>query len=132
MIRRLPALNNLHGRSPLSKEEFYNLGLCNYQMKKYPEAIHDFDTCLLVDSNFKEAAWMLALALQQTGNWKRAITVYRMLNTRYGGYNDSKKRVLYYRLSVLISENWYYMLAIMFMVIIVVTVIAKTVTYKRG
>jgi tetratricopeptide (TPR) repeat protein len=128
----LLCIKQLAGDSVFSKEKYYDLGLCNYHLKNYNRAGRDFDTCLLIDSNFKEALWMQALTHEAQGNWKKAVTTYQLLNTRYGGYGDSKKRVFYYRLSVLISENWYYMLAIMFMIIIVVTVIAKTVTYKRG
>ncbi len=72
------------------KEEFYNLGLCNYQMKNYPEAIRCFDTCLVIDSNFKEAAWMLALTFQNSGNWKKAVTTYQMLNTSTVGITTQK------------------------------------------
>lgn len=127
----LACLKQLQQDSP-TKENLFDRGLCYYQLKNYPRAIAQFDTCLAIDSAFKEAWWMLASACEQNGNYKKAQTIYRMLNTKYGGYKDSQKRVLYYHLSVIISTKWYYMLAIIFLVIIFVTLVAKSVTYWRG
>ena len=124
--------NQLVADSGVTKEALYNRGLAYYRLQKYTEAIQDFKGSMVLDTNFKEAEWMLALSLQEKGRWKEALTIYQMLNTKYSGYNGAKKRILYLRLSVFICDNWYYMVAIMFLVIIFVTVVAKTITYKKG
>jgi tetratricopeptide (TPR) repeat protein len=124
--------NQMVAGGPAAKEAYYNRGLVYYELQKYDQAIHDFSAAIAVDTNFKEAEWMLAVSLQKKGDWKQAFTTYQMLETKYSGYNGLKKRIFYYRLAVYICYNWYYMVAIMFVVIIFVTVVIKAITYKKG
>lgn len=112
--------------NPERKEGYYNRGLCYYHLDKAAEAISDFNVCLRIDSVFDDARFMKALALQQRGDWENSCIEFKKLNTRYAGYNELRKRILYHRISVLISRNWYYMIAIMFMFILFVGIVAKS------
>ncbi|MDB5283185.1 MAG: hypothetical protein JWO06_2260 [Bacteroidota bacterium] len=116
---------------PLKKEGYFNRGLCFYRLQQYDKAISDFEKCIQIDSVFKEAKFLKALSLQKKGELKKAYTEFEKLNTTYTGYNGANKHVRNYQLAVILSKNWYYMLAIMFMIIILFAVVAKTYTFKR-
>ena len=125
------SFNQLIGEFPQKKEGYFNRGLCFYKLDKYDTAISDFEKCLQIDSVFKEAEYLKALSLQKKGALKSAYTAFEVLNTKYTGYNGLKKRVFNYRLAVILSTNWYYMLAIMFMIIILFAIVSKSYSYKR-
>ena len=115
-----------------NKEAYYNRGLCYYHLGHYAEAKQDFTRCLQIDSVFDDARFIKTITLQQLGDWSASYIEFKRLNTNYTGYNELKKRIQYHLLSVSISRNWYYMIAIMFLFIIVVAVVAKSYTVRRG
>lgn len=117
---------------PDKKEGYFNRGLAYFNTAKYDEAISDFTKCVQIDSVFKEAEYMKARALQEKGSVNEAYTLYSVMNTKYTGYLDLQKRIKTYQLTVLISNNWYYMLAIMFMIIVLLTIVARTYGYRKG
>ena len=126
------SFNQLIVEFPAKKEAYYNRGLCYYHMNKPVEAAHDFDTCIQIDPVFQDAIFMKCLVLQKQGDWKSSFNEFKLLNTSYSGYNEVKKRIQYYHASVYICRNWYYMIAIMFMFIILVGVLAKTYAIRKG
>ena len=75
---------------------------------------------------------MQVLSLQGLGHWDGAYIEFKRLNTNYTGYNELEKRIRYHNLSVILSRNWYYMIAIMFMFIILVGVVAKSYYLIKG
>jgi len=116
---------------PEKKEGYYNRGLSYYQLKKLPQALNDFNACLQIDSVFDDARFMKTSTLQAMGEWQNAFIEFSKLNTNYAGYKELKKAIRYHNLSVYISRNWYYMIAIMFMFIILAGIVAKSYyTYK--
>ena len=112
---------------PNKKEAYYNRGLCLYHLHKYVQATQDFDACLRLDSGFNDAHYMKALALQRNGNIKPALTEFEKTENK-----NFEQRIKWYQLSVLISKNWYYMVAIMFVIIVLFAVAAKSLDYKKG
>lgn len=111
---------------PLKKESYFNRGLAYYHSSRFPEAIADFDECLKMDTDFKDAQYMKAITLEKSGALNAAISEFEKL----GDYKEANKRIKNYRFSVYISENWYYMIAILFLVIILLAVVAKMLSYK--
>ena len=117
---------------PEKKEGYYDRGLCYYSLHKLAEAQHDFNTCLQMDSVFDDARYMKILTEQKQGHWEGAIIEFKKLNTSYTGYNGLKKDIRYHNISVILSRNWYYMIAIMFLFIILVGILAKSYAVKKG
>jgi tetratricopeptide (TPR) repeat protein len=117
---------------PERKEGYFDRGLCFYKLGNDTLAISDLDNALKLDSAFSDARLLKILVLQHKGDYKSAYTEFSMLDTTYAGYIALKKRIQHYRLAVLISNNWYYMIAIMFMVIILFAVASKTMSYRKG
>ena len=128
----LVSYNRVIAESATKKEAYYNRGLCYYHLGHYTEAKQDFTRCLQIDSVFDDARFIKTITLQQLGDWNASYNEFKRLNTSYTGYNELKKRIQYHLLSVSISRNWYYMIAIMFLFIIVVAVVAKSYTVRRG
>jgi len=126
------AFNQVIADYPDKKEAYFNRGLCYYKMGKLDSAQRDFTACLQIDSVFDDARFMKVITLQKQGNWHGAFIEFKKLNTNYAGYNELKKRIRYHNLSVLVSRNWYYMIAIMFLFIILVGVVAKSYAVRRG
>ena len=117
---------------PAKKEGYYNRGLCYYHLNRLAEAQKDFTTCLQIDSVFEDARFMKILTLQQQGDWEASDTELKKFNTNYAGYNELKKRIRYHNISVILSRNWYYMIAIMFMFVILVGIVAKSYYAIKG
>ncbi len=128
----LASYNSVIAESPAKKEGYYNRGLCYYHLGRYASATQDFTRSLQIDSVFDDARFIKTITLQQLGHWNASYIEFKRLNTSYTGYNELKKRIQYHLLSVSISRNWYYMIAIMFLFIIVVAVVAKSYTVRRG
>ena len=118
--------------NPGKKEGYYNRGLCYFRLNRLDEAQHDFATCLQIDSVFNDARFMEIITLQKKNEWNSSYIEFKRLNTTYAGYNELKKRIQYHQLSVSISRNWYYMVAIMFLFIILIAVVAKSYTVRKG
>jgi len=117
---------------PDKREGYYNRGLALYNIKKYPDAISDFEQCLKIDSGFTEAQFMASKTLEKKGELKGAITELERIKAKNNDYDQVEKRIKNYQLSVYISENWYYMLAMMLLFIVLVAVAAKAFSSKRG
>jgi tetratricopeptide (TPR) repeat protein len=117
---------------PAKKEGYFNRGLCYYRMNKLDSAQRDFNTCLQIDSVFEDALFMKILTLQKQGDWNGASNAFKMLDTNYTGYNELKKHIRYHNISVLLSRKWYYMIAIMFLFIILVGVVTKSYAVRKG
>ena len=117
---------------PGRKEGYYNRGLSYYHLNKLALAEHDFNACLQIDSVFEGARFMKAFTLQQQGDWDGANSELKKMNTSYAGYKELQKRIRYHHLSVILSRNWYYMIAIMFMFIILVGVLVKFYYTVKG
>ena len=113
------------------KESYYNQGLNRYQSGKFSEAIFYFDTCLIIDSSFKEARFLKALSLEKKGDLIEAITEFEIIKRDDPLYDDIDKRIKNYHLTVYLSKNWYYMLAMLFLVILFMAVVVKTIAYKK-
>jgi tetratricopeptide (TPR) repeat protein len=126
------SFSQLISEQPVKKEGYYNRGLSYFHLNKFSEAQRDFNTCLQTDSVFEDARFMKVLALQEQGDWKGAIDEFKRMNTSYTGYNELKKRIFYHHLSVILSRNWYYMIAIMFLFVILVGIIAKSYYTFKG
>lgn len=126
------AFNQFIDSFPNKKEGYFNRGLCYFHMNKLAEARLDFNSCLQIDSVFNDAIFMETLILQKEGYWTESIIEFKKLNTSYAGYNELKKSIRYHNLSVILSRNWYYMIAIMFLFIILVGVVAKSYAVRRG
>ena len=124
--------DRLVNQNPTQKEGYYNRGLCSYHLNKLLYAQRDFTISLQIDSVFDDARFIKIITLQKLGDWNGAYIEFKRMNTTYTGYKELKKRIQYHRLSVSISRNWYYMIAIMFLFIIVVAVAAKSYTMRRG
>jgi tetratricopeptide (TPR) repeat protein len=117
---------------PNKKEGYYNRGLCYYKLNRFAQAQSDFTRCLQIDSVFEDAIFIKIITLQKQDDWTGASNEFKRLNTTYTGYKELKKRIQYHLISVSISRNWYYMIAIMFLFIILVAVAAKSYTVRRG
>jgi tetratricopeptide (TPR) repeat protein len=128
----LVMFNQMINDSANSKLGYYDRGLCFYELGNFDEAVNDFNASLRLDSLFYDARCMLALALLNQNQLKQAESELAKLDTKYSGYNNLKKRIKYKAITVLISKQWYYMIAIMFMAIILITIVAKMFSYKKG
>jgi len=117
---------------PDAKEGYFNRGLCYYRLQQYTNAIPDFDKCLQLDSTTGDALLMLSLCYEHTGQLKQAIAGYEKLKETGTNSTLLNSRIKSYRLSVLVSKNWYYMVAMMLVVILLMAVVAKSYSYKRG
>ena len=93
---------------PGNKEAYYNRGLSYFQLSKYSEAISDFDSCLKIDSDFKDAAMMKTLSLQNSG-----------------------QKIKYEHLAEFISREWYYITAIFLLLAILVVIVIQNLKYRR-
>lgn len=117
---------------PEAKEPYYNRGLCLYELKQYDKALADFDKALAIDTSLKDAKYMRALSLEGNGNVKEAVIEYEKLSEGDTKYTLLNKRIKSYRLSVILSKNWYYMIAMMLVVILLMAVVAKSYSYRKG
>lgn len=117
---------------PEKKEGYYNRGLCYFRLNNLADARRDFNTCLQMDSVFDDARFMKILILQKQSDWKSAFIEFNKLNTNYAGYKELKKHGQYHNLSVILSRNWYYMIAIMFLFIIFIGMAAKVYAVRKG
>lgn len=117
---------------PDTKEGYFNRGLCYYKLNQYTNAIPDFEKCLQLDSTTGDALLMLSLCYEHTGQLKQAIAGYEKLKETGTNSTLLNSRIKSYRLSVLVSKNWYYMVAMMLVVILLMAVVAKSYSYRRG
>jgi tetratricopeptide (TPR) repeat protein len=123
--------NQLIDTQPEQKENYFNRGLCFFKARKFSEALNDFNQSLRLDSSFHQAHYMKVLILQQTANWKEAEKELALFDTNSAEYKILQKNVFYHRIAVTLSRNWYYMVAIMFLFILIVGVAAKSLSYRK-
>lgn len=123
--------NRLVQQNPDRKEYYFNRGLCLYKTGKFEQAIADFNQSLLLDTGFAQAKLMRALALEKQGNIKAAITAYKGIEEDDTINSLLNRRIKNYQLAVWLSNKWYYMVAIMLVVILLMAVVAKSVSYKK-
>jgi len=135
----LGSFNQIIEEYPEHKEGYYNRALCLYQSKKYDEAITGFEQCLKIDSCYTQARWMKAQALQQMGKGKSALTELKNAiilcednNVGVTDINHTGKRIRLYIFAVYISKNWYYMIALTFLFIVLMGVSIKMMAPKKG
>jgi len=117
---------------PEKKEGYYNRGLSYYHLSRFSGALQDFNACLQIDSVFDDARFMKVLILQRQGNWQGASDEIKRMNTSYTGYKELQKHIHYHNISVILSRNWYYMIAIMFLFVILVGIVAKSYYFFKG
>ncbi len=114
-----------------NKAIHYNRGLEFYSRDKYPEAILSFDSCLLLDSSFIDARFMKAITLEKAGNLTEALNEFKRIKNKNPRYDDIDKRIGNYYLTIYLSKNWYYMITMLFIVVLIMAIVVKTVAYKK-
>lgn len=123
--------NQLIELYPNTKEYYFNRGLCFYKMQKAQQATADFDYCLLLDSAFANARVMKGLLKEDAGDMAGALREYEHVRGTDTINHLLNRRIKNYQLSVWISNNWYYMIALMLVVILLMAVVAKSISYKK-
>lgn len=103
---------------------YYNRGLCFYHAGKLGDAMSDFDNCLSADSLYAPARFMRAITLEKQGNKQAALAEFERLGNISPGYDNVIKRIKIYGIAVYVSRNWYYMLAMAFLLIVLMATVA--------
>jgi TolA-binding protein len=117
---------------PGNKEALYNRGLSYYRRGNYTNAIRDFERCLKIDTDFRDAAMMKAMCFQSSGQLEKARQELHAINTKYGNYDDLSKQINYNRVCMLISKNWYYILAILLLALILIAFAVNSVFVRKS
>jgi tetratricopeptide (TPR) repeat protein len=113
------------------KEELYNRGLVSYKAGQYSEALLSLDSALFLDSTLTDARYVKALSLEKSGNLKKALREFQEIDKRNPGYGDIDKRIRSYYLTVYLSKNWYYMIALLLITVLIITLVGKSVSYRK-
>lgn len=116
---------------PQNKDVYFDHGLTMYNSGKFAEAIADFNHSVSLDSQFIDAQFMEAISLERKGELKAAINDLEQIRTKNRDYDEVDKRINNERFAVYIAEKWYYMVAIIFLGIILIAIIAKTVSSRK-
>jgi tetratricopeptide (TPR) repeat protein len=116
----------------LTKEEVYNRGLVYYKAEQFSQAILTLDSCLEMDSTFTEARFLKALSLEKSEDFTNAFKEFERINKESPGYHNVDKRLKSYYFTVYLSKYWYYMLAILFVTVLIITLIGKSVSYRKS
>lgn len=128
----LVTYNLLIQEFPERKEGYFNRALCLYKTEKYAESIFDFEESFALDTLLREARLMKGFAFEKQGNLKEAMSVYESLLITDATLFPLKERIKNYHTAVFISKSWYYMVAIFLVVIILIAVVAKSLSYRKG
>lgn len=123
--------NQLIEEYPDTLSLYFNRGLCYYKLNQPAKAVADFDYVLMHDSLHKEALYLKALSLEQSGKQPAALNTLEKLYELDKNYNDVAKRIKNYRLAVYLSRNWYYMIAMALLVIIFLATVVTLKTSRR-
>ena len=115
----------------LTRAKCYNQGLNLYEAKEYLQAVLCFDSCLTLDSSFTDARFIRALSLEKKGDLKEAMMEFERIKAESPGYDEIDKRLKTYYLTMYLSKNWYYMLAMLFVVILLMVIVARFVPHKK-
>lgn len=102
----------------------YNRGLCFYHIGKLNNALNDFNYCIEADSFYAPARFMKATVLEQKGEKEAALAELKRLKKINPGYDNVAKRIKIYEIAVYVSRNWYYMLAMAFLLIVLMATVA--------
>lgn len=114
-----------------SKARCYNKGLTFYEAKDFLQAVLCFDSCLAFDSSFIKARYLKALSLEKQGELKGAMKEFERIKAESPGYDEVDKRLKTYYLTTYLSKKWYYMLAMLFVVILFMVVVARFVPHRK-
>jgi len=116
---------------PERMEGYYNRGLTFYRLRMYNEAVSDLNRCMNITPANLDAQFIKAVSLEKGGNVRAAIKEFELLHAKKNDYDEVEKRIKNYRFAVYISEKWYYMLAIMFLVVVLMAIIARSLPYRK-
>lgn len=114
-----------------AKARCYNKGLNFYQAEDFLQAVLCLDSCLTFDSIFIEARYLKALSLEKQGDLKGAMKEFERIKAESPGFDDVDKRLKTYYLTTYLSKKWYYMLAMLFVVIVFMVVVARFVPHRK-
>jgi tetratricopeptide (TPR) repeat protein len=114
-----------------TKEELYNRGLVFYKSEQFTQALPVLDSCLALDSSFADARLIKALVLEKTENLDEALSELQRIKSEQPGYPGIDKRIQSHYLTVYLSKYWYYMLAILLITVLIITLVGKSVSYKK-
>lgn len=123
--------NQLLELYPETKELYFNRGLCYFKMDSLDAADNDFKKCLEMDSQFTRARVMKASILERRGHIQSAMREYVQLEDANTSKYLLNNRIKHQLLAVWISNNWYYMVAIMIVLLILMGIAAKSLSYKK-
>lgn len=76
---------------------YFNLGVCQYSLYKYDEAIENLKTCLEKKSNFAEAYWYLGDAYYYKPDYPNSIKYYTLTLNYYQTDNQSLANIYRWR-----------------------------------
>jgi tetratricopeptide (TPR) repeat protein len=113
------------------KEELYNRGLVYYKAQDYSEAILSLDSSLALDPEFIDARYVKALSLEKAGEFEKALAELEEINKTSPGFGDVDKRIRSYYLTVYLSKYWYYMIALLLITVLIMTLVGKTISYRK-
>ena len=102
----------------------YNRGLCFYHLGKWDNALANFNFCIEADSFYAPARFMRATVLEQKGDKEAALAELQQLENISPSYDNVAKRIKIYEIAVYVSRNWYYMLAMAFLLIVLMATVA--------
>ncbi len=127
----LANFNQLIALYPETKELYFNRGLCYYKMEQLAEADKDFEKCLQLDSSFSAARVMKGLILERHGHIQSAVREYVQLQAPQTSNYLLNNRIKHQQMAVWICNNWYYMVAIMIVLLVLMGIAAKSLSYKK-
>ena len=127
----LLSYNQLIQEFPERKEGYFNRGLCLYKTDKFSEAFLDFSSALQIDSALVPASFLSARCLQRRGDLTEAMQVFRGIPKEDALIFSIPKRIKNYELAVFVSSYWYYMMAVVFIVIALTALAATTISGKN-
>jgi hypothetical protein len=100
-------------------------------MEQLAEADSDFEKCLQLDSSFSAARVMKGLILERHGHIQSAVREYVQLQAPQTSNYLLNNRIKHQQMAVWISNNWYYMVAIMIVLLVLMGIAAKSLSYKK-
>ena len=114
---------------PERKDIFFNRGLCFYKTNHYSEAIADFDKAAESDSLKNTAQLWKAYALEKEGKVKEAMVLFEQLSAQNTTSTLLIYRIKLYHTAVILSNNWYYMIAMALLIFLLLGVVAKSMKW---
>lgn len=127
----LLVFNELLQEFPDSKESYFNRGLCLYKSGKYAEAILDFDESLQRDSLLTAALFLKAMSYENAAQTDKSVEVLNLLYKQDNLYPTLQQRIQNYRLAVVVSSKWYYMVIMAIIAIALIALLVSLLSSKR-